>query len=238
MKAASILSFFLALFYNNAISQVLIKNVNVVDVANRKILSGYNVVALDGRIVSVDKDRTYKLPEGTQVIEASGKYLIPGLIDAHVHFFQSGGIYARPDAIDLRKIRPYSTEIDWSHQHMEDFLRLYTSAGITSVVDVGATFNLLKQRDSFADKKYAPNIIMTGPLLTTWIPQQYKDLKDDGPFVEMKTEEGVRQSVRDQVKQKADFLKIWYIVLGNDKRKSSKAKLTTCSGRDRRSSQN
>src|SRR5918993_175016 len=176
MKPA-LLSMLLATFLANAAyNQVLIKNVNVVDVENRKVLSGYNVVALEGRIISIDMGQTYKLPEGTRVIEGDGKYLIPGLIDAHVHFFQSGGIYARPDAIDLAKIRPYSTEIKWTHDHMEDFLRLYTSAGITSVVDVGSTINFLKQRDSFAGKPYAPDISMTGPLLTTWVPPAFKDL--------------------------------------------------------------
>ncbi|RYF85115.1 MAG: hypothetical protein EOO00_14465, partial [Chitinophagaceae bacterium] len=73
MKAASLITLLVSLIHNTSFTQVLIKNVNVVDVVNRKILSGYNVVALDGRIVSVDKDRTYKLPEGTQVIEAAGK---------------------------------------------------------------------------------------------------------------------------------------------------------------------
>ena len=44
-----------------------------------------------------------KVPAGVTVIDGSGKYLLPGLTDAHVHFFQSGGLYARPDGIDLRK---------------------------------------------------------------------------------------------------------------------------------------
>lgn len=216
---------FILIFFNNVLSQVLIKNVNVLDVENKKLLRGYNVVALNGHIVSVDKDRMYKLPEGTRVIEGEGKYLVPGFIDAHVHFFQSGGIYARPDAIDLRKIRPYSQEIKWSHDHMEDFLRLYIKAGITSVADVGSTYNFLKQRDSFADKTYAPDISMTGPLLTTYVPGPFKDLNDDGPFIEMKTEEGVKQSVRDQQSHKADFIKIWYIVTGADKEKGARKNL-------------
>lgn len=196
-----------------AAAQVLIKNVNVLDVENKKILQGYNVVALDGRIVSVDKGRMYKLPDGTQVIDGTGKYLAPGFTDAHVHFFQSAGIYARPDAIDLRKFRPYSQEIKWVHDHMEDFLRRYSRAGITSVVDVGSTVNFLAQRDSFLNKSYSPTIAMTGPLLTTYIPEPYKDLGDDGPFIEMKNEAGVRQSVRDLLARKADFIKIWYIVI-------------------------
>lgn len=58
---------------------------------------------------------------------------------------------------------------------------------------------------------------MTGPLLTTYLPSAFKELGDESPFIEIKTEEQARQSVRDQVARKADFIKIWYIVLDKDK---------------------
>ena len=212
-----LLSFLIGiLLLQSATAQVLIKNVNVVDVEGKKILAGYNVVALDGKIVSIDKDKMYKLPDGTEVIDGSGKYLMPGLTDAHVHFFQSGGIYTRPDVIDLRKYKPHSAELDWVHTNMEDFLRRYSSIGITSVIDVGASFNFLSQRDSFTTKAYAPLIRMTGPLLTTYVPEPYKGLDKESPFAIMETEEGVRQSVRDQLPLHTDFIKIWYIVLDKD----------------------
>lgn len=206
-------------------SQVVIKNTNVVDVEKKKILAGYDVVALDGRIISVDKGKMYKLPDGTEVIDGTGKYLIPGLVDAHVHFFQSGGLYARPDAIDLRKYQPHHKEIKWVHDNMEDFLRRYTSAGITSVIDVGSTFNFLSQRDSFANKLYAPLISMTGPLLTTWVPPVFKDLGKDSPFIEMTSEETTRKGVRDQLPYKADFIKIWYIVLDSNTERGARKNL-------------
>lgn len=107
----SLLLFFIII---NGNAQLLIKNTNVVDVEKKKILSGQTVLVMDGKISSVDKNKQYKLPEGTTIIEGEGKWLVPGFTDAHVHFFQSGGIYARPDAIDLRKIRPYSEEIKWT----------------------------------------------------------------------------------------------------------------------------
>jgi imidazolonepropionase-like amidohydrolase len=206
-------------------SQVLIKNVNVVDVEKRKIVAAQTVLVIDGKISSIDKDRQYKLPEGTTIIEGAGKYLIPGFTDAHVHFFQSGGIYARPDAIDLRKIRPYSEEIKWTHHHMDDLLRRYLSAGITSVIDVGSSNNFLLQRDSFANKTWSPQIKMTGPLLTTWVPDVFKNLDGDSPFVEMTTDSATRRAVRDQLALKADFIKIWYIVLDKDIEKGARKNL-------------
>lgn len=203
-------------------AQVLIKNAHVVDVEKKKILSGYTVLVSGDKIISVDKDKAFKLPGSTQVIDAAGKYLVPGFTDAHIHFFQSGGLHARPDAIDLRKYRPYAEEIQWVHNHMEDFLRRYLSVGITSVIDVGATNNFLRQRDSFTTKSYAPLIRITGPLLTTYVPEVYKNLKEDSPFEEMLTEEGTRKSVQEQLKLNPDFIKIWYIVTDKDVEKGAR----------------
>lgn len=206
-------------------AQVLIKNAHVVDVEKKKILSGYTVLVSGDKIISVDKDKVFKLPGSTQVIDAAGKYLVPGFTDAHIHFFQSGGLHARPDAIDLRKYRPYAEEIQWVHNHMEDFLRRYLSVGITSVIDVGATNNFLRQRDSFTTKSYAPLIRITGPLLTTYVPEVYKNLKDDSPFEEMLTEDGTRKSVQEQLKLNPDFIKIWYIVTDKDVEKGARKNL-------------
>jgi len=207
-------------------AQLLIKNINVVDVENKKMLAGYNVVVLDGKIVSVDKGKQYKLPEGTEVIDGSGKWLVPGFTDAHVHFFQSGGLYTRPDVIDLRKYRSHETEMDWLHHNMEDFLRRYSNSGITSVIDVGASYAFLSQRDSFLNKPFAPVIRMTGPLLTTWVPDAFKKMGKESPFEEMLTEESVRKSVNDQASAHADFIKIWYIVTEPDIEKGARKNLS------------
>lgn len=214
------------LFIQTLSAQLLIKNTNVIDVEQKKILSGYSVLIVDGKIVQVDKDKNVKqLPAGTTVIDGSGKYLGPGFTDAHVHFFQSGGLYARPDAIDLRKYRPYADEIKWTKGHMDDLLRRYLSAGITSVIDVGASNNFLTQKDSFAGKTWAPLVRMTGPLLTTYVPAPFKNLGNDAPFAEMLTEENTRKSVRDQLPLNTDFIKIWYIVTDPDVEKGARKNL-------------
>lgn len=197
-------------------AQLLIRNANVLDVENRKVLNGYDVVVINDRIVSVHKDKKYKLPAGTEVIDGTGKWLSPGFNDAHVHFFQSGGLYARPDAIDLRKYQPYDKELKFVHDNMDDLLDRYTAAGITSVIDVGASFNFLHQRDSLSLQLTSPIISMTGPLLTTWLPAQYKDLGNESPFALMNSKEDAVRFVQDQLKYKADFIKIWYIVLDSN----------------------
>ncbi len=210
-------SLLLGLFVHSCvIAQVLIKNTNVIDVENKKVLSGYDVVVLDGRITSVDKGKQYKLPPGTEVIDGTGKWLVPGFSDAHVHFFQSGGLYTRPDVIDLRKYQSHSKEIKWLHDNMEDLLHRYLAAGITSVADVGASFNFLQQRDSLAGRPLLPMVNMTGPLLTTYLPPAFKDLGNESPFILVSSNEDAVKAVQEQLKYKADFIKIWYIVLDKD----------------------
>lgn len=214
------LLFFLSV---TAKSQLLIHNVSIVDVENKKLLSSQDVLISNSVISAIGKN--IKPTEGIQVIDGTGKWLMPGLVDSHVHFFQSGGLYTRPDAIDLRKDKPYEKEIEWSHQNMESFLRRYLNAGITSVIDVGSTANFLKQRDSFRTKQYAPTVYMTGPLLTTYEPNAFKNLRGDEPFYLMNTAEEARAYVQKQLPLKPDFIKIWYIVLGRNIDSSARASL-------------
>ncbi|HEX6191339.1 MAG TPA: amidohydrolase family protein [Chitinophagaceae bacterium] len=216
-----ILACFLAIT-STANAQLLIKNTTLIDVENKKLILQQDVFIENGKISAIGKN--LKSPS-SQAIDGSGKYLAPGLVDAHIHFFQSGGIYTRPDAIDLRKIRPYEEEVNWVHNNMESFLRRYTSIGVTSVIDVGANLHFLKQRDSFRTKTYAPAVYMTGPLLTTWEPNSFKNLGHDEPFFEMKTIEQAREYVNKQLPYRPDFIKIWYIVLGTNKDSSARASL-------------
>lgn len=70
----------------------------------------------------------------------------PGLTDAHIHFSENGGLYTRPDAIDLRKFTPYEEEITISKTKMEAKLRRYLKNGITTVFDVGSTLYFLEKK--------------------------------------------------------------------------------------------
>jgi imidazolonepropionase-like amidohydrolase len=211
------------LFAGTVMSQTVVRNVNVVDVENQKVLPGYDVVSMDGRIKYVGRNTQAKYPGNVKVIDGTGKYLVPGFTDAHVHFFQTGGLYTRPDAIDLRKYKSHEAELKWAHEHMKDFLALYLKAGITSVIDAGSSVEFLTQRDSFLSKANSPLIYMTGPLLTTYIPDVYKDAKHDIAFTMMTNEADTRKAVTDQLTYKPDFIKIWYIVLDSNVERGAKA---------------
>lgn len=62
---------------------LVLVGVRVVDVRSGVVLPDRTVVIEDGRIRSVGRDAD--LPAGTETVDAGGRYLIPGLWDAHAH---------------------------------------------------------------------------------------------------------------------------------------------------------
>ena len=65
------------------------------------------------------------LPPHTRVIDCKGKFILPGYIDTHVHFFQSGDLFTRPDVVDLTKVRPYAEEVVWIKRNLPDTFERY-----------------------------------------------------------------------------------------------------------------
>lgn len=194
---------------------VSIVNVNLVDVDKQKIIPNATVQFKDGKIQAIITGK--KNVTGDLVIDGTGKYLMPGMTDAHIHFFQSGSLYTRPDAIDLKKFVPYEKEIQQGKTGMADIMKWNMYNGITSVIDVGSTYNLLDERKKYTDSSFAPAVYMTGPLMTTYEPAAFKGLGNDRPFSLVQTEEEVRKMVQEQLVYKPDFIKIWYIVIGKNK---------------------
>ena len=58
--------------------------------AARAIAPNSVILIADGRISAVGPADSVAIPAGATVVDARGKWIVPGLIDAHVHFFQSG----------------------------------------------------------------------------------------------------------------------------------------------------
>lgn len=212
MRNRNILALLLTITSFSLSAQTYITDVTIADVEKQRLVSNQTVVITDDLITEIKNSSKVEIPADATVVDGSGKYLFPGLTDAHIHLFQSGGLYTRPDAIDLRKERPYHKEIEYSHNNMEDVLARYLQNGITNVIDLGATYNLLEMRDqSKGDAKLA-SVYMTGPLLTTYQPAPFKDLDSDEPFTLVQTAEDGVNMVKEQLPHHPDLIKIWYII--------------------------
>jgi imidazolonepropionase-like amidohydrolase len=151
------------------------------------------------------------IPPEARVIDASGKWIIPGLIDAHIHFFQSGGLYTRPDVIDLRDVRPYANEIARIRQRIPVTLARYIASGVTSVVDVGGPFWTFDVRDLATRTERAPRVAVAGPLIATYLPQELN--AEDPALIKVDSAEESRATVREILARKPDLIKIWFIPL-------------------------
>jgi adenine deaminase len=57
--------------------------------AARAVAPNSVIVVTDGCISAVGTADSVTIPVGATIMDARGKWIVPGLIDAHVHFFQS-----------------------------------------------------------------------------------------------------------------------------------------------------
>lgn len=169
------------------------------------------ILVEDSIITAVGLIDEIAVPQDAHVLDANGKWVIPGLIDSHVHFFQSGGLYTRPDVIDLRHIVPYEDrELRWIRDNLSDTFARYLRSGVTSVVDMGGPMWNFDVRRTAAERRPAPRVIVAGPLISTYQPDALTTA--DPPIVEVATTEEARQLVRIQAGQNTDLIKVWFIV--------------------------
>ncbi|HSE40852.1 MAG TPA: amidohydrolase family protein, partial [Acidobacteriota bacterium] len=66
---------------------LVFKHVTVIDATGSPAKVDMTVVITDKHISALGKTDGFRIPKGAQVIEAAGKFLIPGLWDMHVHIF-------------------------------------------------------------------------------------------------------------------------------------------------------
>lgn len=105
----------------------LIKNAQIVN--EGKVFKG-DLLIIDGKIADIGPSiSTY--PENTSIIDATGKYLLPGIIDTHVHFREPGLIHKA----DI---------------HSES--RAAVAGGVTSFMDMPNTVPAVLTQEILADK--------------------------------------------------------------------------------------
>ena len=68
---------------------VVFQHANVVDGVSSRALIDVTITIEDGRIAGIEKHKR-RLPSGAEIIDLKGKWLLPGYIDAHVHFATFG----------------------------------------------------------------------------------------------------------------------------------------------------
>ncbi|HKR21295.1 MAG TPA: amidohydrolase family protein, partial [Pyrinomonadaceae bacterium] len=121
-------------------------NVNVIPMDRERVLRNQTVIVHKGTIVQIGDTKHVPVARDVQKIDATGKYLIPGLTDMHVHLFTDDEF---PDAL------------------AEDEFKIMLAYGVTTIrLMTGTPEQLVLRRKSANQEILAPTIYAASPQFT------------------------------------------------------------------------
>jgi imidazolonepropionase-like amidohydrolase len=163
-------------------SSLVLQHVTVIDATGRAPQTDQTVVIVGHRITAIGPADQIKIEKTAHLIDARGKFLIPGLWDMHVHI---AGVSADPT---------------WSKDVL---LPLLLANGITGVRDMGGDLDVLLawKREIESGALLGPHIVASGP----WLAGRGKKSPEQFPVANA---DEARAAVRDLKQRGADFIKI------------------------------
>ena len=174
---------------NHRTDLLVITHVTVIDATGSAPKSDMTLIISGGRIASIGTSQELIAPSGARVLNGSGKFLIPGLWDMHIH-------------LDDPELWPMHV----SRQDKEKIFPLLIANGITGVRDMGGSLEQLRQWKEKINlgEMLGPRMFISGPFV-------------DGPFPEfgwlgslrVTTESEGREAVRSLSRRGADFIKLY-----------------------------
>jgi imidazolonepropionase-like amidohydrolase len=155
------------------------------------------LVVVEGPVIAfVGPEKRWRISKKDFVFDLSGKAILPGLIDCHVHLCMDGS----SDSMTSLMKEPIALNSIKAARHA----RLTLEAGITTVRDMGGRDYVdLSLRNAIRGKEVqGPRMLCSGKMvcMTGGYGWQYSQ-EADGP-------EGVRKAVREQIKAGADVIKM------------------------------
>lgn len=175
--------------------RTILNNCTVIDgIINEEIQNSYIIIEGEQiKEIGVGKPDTKTTD---QIIDCSGKYVLPGLIDCHVHLVWDGSF--DPQAV-INKLDQETVALH-AYKHAVDYLKL----GITTVRDVASpNASVLSVRNVINQKLLTgPTIVASGPAICmTGGHVHYIGVEADGP-------DEVRKAARSLLKKGADLIKL------------------------------
>ncbi|MGH1464155.1 MAG: adenine deaminase [Cognatishimia sp.] len=139
-----------------AAADLIIRNGQWVNVHSREVLAGHDIAIAEGRIAFVGPDASHCLGPETKVIEAKGRFMLPGLCDAHMHI-ESGML---TPAEFTRAVIPHGTTSMFTDPH--EIANVLGLAGVRMMHDEALMqpINVFTQMPSCAPS--APGLETTG----------------------------------------------------------------------------
>jgi len=162
---------------------------------------------------------------GLERVDVTGRFITPGLVDAHVHFSQTGWVDGRPDGLSAPELYPYPATARDLRAHPERWFRSYLCSGITAVFDVGGhpwTTQLPPRAESDA---MAPHVRAAGPLITHAGRSALNVDDEIYTFLPMSTSAEVQASVAKLKAMGSTAVKVWYLAAAAARRQELDARM-------------
>ena len=172
-----------------------------------------SIILRSGKVACAGSRGECPVPDGIEVTDLGGHWIVPGLVDAHVHFARTGWADGRPDALDLREHFPYEQVQAGLRDNPERWFRSYLCSGVTAVFDVGGFPWTWGIRERAKRHPFAPHVAAAGPLLSTldfWL-----NLPGERQFIYLEDEDSARAGVRYLAARGTDAVKVWFIPMQN-----------------------
>jgi imidazolonepropionase-like amidohydrolase len=164
---------------------VTIANVTIIDTTGGPPKLHRTVTVRNGTIIDIRDSTLPKFKERGKEVNGTGKFLIPGLWDMHVHMVFG----------------------DWVPHGREITLPLFIANGITGVRDMGGELEVLQQwrKEISTGTLLGPRIVMSGPMLDGPKPRFPSSIA-------ITTAEDGRRAVNDLKQRGADFIKLQSLI--------------------------
>jgi imidazolonepropionase-like amidohydrolase len=121
----------------------VIRNATILTAAGKRIENG-SVYVKDGRIQQIG-DRSLSVPSGTKEIDATGKFLTPGLIDAHSHLgvYSSPGVDAHDDGNEATSPVTAQVAAAYAYWPQDPQIPRALAGGVTTALILPGSANLI-----------------------------------------------------------------------------------------------
>ena len=188
-----------------------------VHVGNGSVLADASIRIEGDRIACIGSQAQCLALPGDKIIDVAGRFITPGLVDAHVHFSQTGWLDGRPHWPFVKDFYDYEKLQQDLRNDPDRWHRAYLCSGITAVFDVGGLPWTSAMNDAGADMPPRAHVRAAGPLITH---ARVDDLVADGnnTFLPMSSDDEALASVAQLVEWGADAVKVWYLDPPADRR--------------------
>lgn len=197
----------------------------VIDGTGRPAIANGVVVVRGNRLQCVGTVQQCPVPAGVTRVDVTGRFLTPGLVDAHVHFSQTGWVDGRPDGLSAPEIYPYPETARALRANPARWYRSYLCSGITAVFDVGGhpwTTGLPAKAEA---DSLAPHVRAAGPLITHADRPALNVDDQIYTFLPMGNSADVRAGVAKLKSMGSSAVKVWYLAPSPQRREELDARM-------------